>query len=352
MGDKTSTQMGKRQNNYTLFELNVQACFLLWCFLHNFFFAYLCWSCVVIEKLRRLVIKNFRSVKKDQASQDYLFDRFRQIRIELRRSHAAEKWKACGLFLHGGHVRVSERNQTEHRLCALDTNAASVPPKAKPGSLCFAPSSVVYHIDIWSIKWKEQERNPTFCFEILWCHASGALLMSMDFFWCLGFFSSKFSWGPDKPWCWGEWVRTSQVLQYGSISQMLRACAYGTPGIVSDVFNISEVFQCHNSACQGLMSSWATFGNKQDLLYKWCLCQLILVHGVRSTRIQLFWKLLPWWAWLGGEWISEKMQWFCKAELVEQTSKKIAVSLQSGIGGMDFWENCKGLQSSLWSRTR
>ena len=45
------------------------------------------------------------------------------------------------------------------------------------------------------------------------------------------------------------------VLQYGSISQMLRACAYGTPGIVSDVFNISEVFQCHKSACQGLMSS-------------------------------------------------------------------------------------------------
>ncbi len=45
------------------------------------------------------------------------------------------------------------------------------------------------------------------------------------------------------------------MLQYGSISQMLRACAYGTLGIVSDVFNISEVFQCHKSACQGLMSS-------------------------------------------------------------------------------------------------
>ncbi len=59
---------------------------------------------------------------------------------------------------------------------------------------------------------------------------------------------------------------------------MLRACTYGTPGIVSDVFNISEVFQCHNSACQGLTSSWATFGNKQVLLHKWCLCQLILVH--------------------------------------------------------------------------
>ncbi len=30
---------------------------------------------------------------------------------------------------------------------------------------------------------------------------------------------------------------------------------HGTPGIVSDVFNISEVFQCHKSACQGLMLS-------------------------------------------------------------------------------------------------
>ncbi len=48
---------------------------------------------------------------------------------------------------------------------------------------------------------------------------------------------------------------TRSLLQYGSISQMLRACAYGTPGIVSDIFNISEVFQCHKSACQGLMSS-------------------------------------------------------------------------------------------------
>ncbi len=46
-----------------------------------------------------------------------------------------------------------------------------------------------------------------------------------------------------------------EVLQYGSISQMLRARTHGTPGIVSDVFNISEVFQCHNSACQGLTSS-------------------------------------------------------------------------------------------------
>ena len=35
----------------------------------------------------------------------------------------------------------------------------------------------------------------------------------------------------------------------------LHAYAYGTPGIVSDVFNISEVFQCHKSACQGLMLS-------------------------------------------------------------------------------------------------
>ncbi len=45
------------------------------------------------------------------------------------------------------------------------------------------------------------------------------------------------------------------VLQYDSLSQVLRAYAYGTPGIVSDVYNISEVFQCHKSACQGLMSS-------------------------------------------------------------------------------------------------
>ncbi len=52
-----------------------------------------------------------------------------------------------------------------------------------------------------------------------------------------------------------------------------------TPWIVSDVFNVFEVFQYHISACQGLMSSSATFGNKQVSLHMWCLCQLILVQS-------------------------------------------------------------------------
>ncbi len=43
----------------------------------------------------------------------------------------------------------------------------------------------------------------------------------------------------------------------------------------------------------GLMSLRVTFGDKQFCCIWGVLCQLIPVHGVRSTSIQWFWKLLP-----------------------------------------------------------
>ncbi len=69
----------------------------------------------------------------------------------------------------------------------------------------------------------------------------------------------------------------------------------------------------------------------------WCQKRKNPVALAASTMVGL--------AWCGGT--SEKMQWFCKAELEEWTSRKIAVDLQSGISGTDFQENCKGLQSGL-----
>ncbi len=124
---------------------------------------------------------------------------------------------------------------------------------------------------------------------------------------------------------------------------------YETPGIVSDVFNISEVFQCHKSACQGLMSSWATFGNKQVLLHMWCFCQLILVQlSTPHTHTQLHTLL-----WILSEMISSEQVFSSTIELIKHL--KITFSKETNtpiITSCDFvliegWPCCYGCHDSF-----